>query len=133
MDDREHRMGYALILPYRANPAGWNFREAHLAKPHAFACHVDELRRLNWVVFAKPPFGGPEQVLAYLGRPTHRVTIAKPSAGLNSTPGDYDSDVISVPSGLYPCGQAKSIYAERNPYCSVLVDHAGVQRRSAYR
>jgi hypothetical protein len=33
-------------------------------------------RKLNWVVFAKPPFGGPAQVLAYLGRYTHRVAIA---------------------------------------------------------
>ncbi len=30
----------------------------------------------NWVVYTKPPFGGPEQVLAYLGRYTHRVAIA---------------------------------------------------------
>ena len=35
-----------------------------------------ELRRIDWVVYAKPPFGGPEQVLAYLGRYTHRVAIA---------------------------------------------------------
>ena len=34
------------------------------------------LRRIEWVVYAKPPFGGPEQVLAYLGRYTHRVAIA---------------------------------------------------------
>lgn len=34
------------------------------------------LRRLDWVVYAKRPFGGPEQVLAYLGRYTHRVAIA---------------------------------------------------------
>jgi hypothetical protein len=35
-----------------------------------------EVRRLDWVVYAKPPFGGPKQVLAYLGRYTHRVAIA---------------------------------------------------------
>ena len=34
------------------------------------------LRRVEWVVYAKPPFGGPAQVLAYLGRYTHRVAIA---------------------------------------------------------
>ena len=34
------------------------------------------LRRIEWVVYAKPPFAGPEQVLAYLGRYTHRVAIA---------------------------------------------------------
>ena len=32
--------------------------------------------RQNWVVYAKPPFGGPEQVLRYLGRYTHRVAIS---------------------------------------------------------
>ena len=47
----------------------------NLAKPQAFARRLGDLRRLNWVVYAKPPFGGPEQVLAYLGRHTHRVAI----------------------------------------------------------
>jgi hypothetical protein len=47
-----------------------------LAEPQAFARRLGELRRLDWVVYAKPPFGSPEQVLAYLGRYTHRVAIA---------------------------------------------------------
>jgi hypothetical protein len=34
------------------------------------------MRGANWVVYAKKPFGGPAQVLAYLGRYTHRVAIA---------------------------------------------------------
>ena len=34
------------------------------------------MRRLDWIVYAKKPFGGPAQVLAYLGRYTHRVAIA---------------------------------------------------------
>lgn len=34
------------------------------------------MRRVEWVVYAKPPFGGPKQVLDYLGRYTHRVAIA---------------------------------------------------------
>ena len=42
-----------------------------------FAAAIRKLRRKNWIVYAKPPFGGPEQVLAYLGRYTHRVAIAK--------------------------------------------------------
>ena len=46
------------------------------AQPAAFARWLDTLRRLDWVVYAKPPFGGPKQVLAYLGRYTHRVAIA---------------------------------------------------------
>jgi hypothetical protein len=49
---------------------------AGMAKPTAFATGLDQLRRIEWVVYAKPPFGGPEQVLAYLGRYTHRVAIA---------------------------------------------------------
>ena len=49
---------------------------AGMAEPTAFAAALDQLRRIEWVVYAKPPFGGPEQVLAYLGRYTHRVAIA---------------------------------------------------------
>jgi hypothetical protein len=49
---------------------------AGLAEPAAFARHLAPLRRADWVVYAKRPFGGPEQVLAYLGRYTHRVAIA---------------------------------------------------------
>ncbi len=46
-----------------------------LAEPATFTVRLGELRRINWVVYAKPPFGAPEQVLAYLGRYTHRVAI----------------------------------------------------------
>ncbi len=49
---------------------------ADLAEPAAFARRLRELRRIEWVVYAKPPFGGPQQVLAYLARYTHRVAIA---------------------------------------------------------
>jgi hypothetical protein len=49
---------------------------AGLAEPAAFARRIADMRKIDWVVYAKPPFGGPEQVLAYLGRYTHRVAIA---------------------------------------------------------
>ena len=49
---------------------------APLADPAAFAAHVAAMRRVAWVVYAKKPFGSPAQVLAYLGRYTHRVAIA---------------------------------------------------------
>jgi Putative transposase/Transposase zinc-binding domain len=49
---------------------------AALAGPEAFAKRLDALRGIEWVVYAKRPFAGPEQVLAYLGRYTHRVAIA---------------------------------------------------------
>jgi hypothetical protein len=47
-----------------------------LSDPEVFARRLDALQHTNWVVYAKPPFGGPEHVLAYLGRYTHRVAIA---------------------------------------------------------
>jgi hypothetical protein len=46
------------------------------ADPKAFAAVVREAYRYEWVVHAKPPFGGPEQVLKYLARYTHRVAIS---------------------------------------------------------
>ena len=49
---------------------------ATLADPTAFAACLKPLRRAAWVVYAKRPFGGPGQVLEYLGRYTHRVAIA---------------------------------------------------------
>jgi len=47
-----------------------------LRHPAAFAAHLAPLRRKNWFVYAKPPFAGPEAVLAYLARYTHRVAIS---------------------------------------------------------
>jgi hypothetical protein len=47
-----------------------------LADPQAFAAYLTPVRATEWVVYAKPPFGGPQQVLDYLGRYTHRVAIA---------------------------------------------------------
>jgi len=47
-----------------------------LANPKTFAAWLRTLFRENWVVYLKPPFGGPEYVLHYLGRYTHRVAIS---------------------------------------------------------
>jgi hypothetical protein len=49
---------------------------APLADPSAFAAALALLRRSEWVVFAKRPFAGPQAVLAYLSRYTHRVAIS---------------------------------------------------------
>jgi hypothetical protein len=49
---------------------------ATLAEPAAFAAWLDALRAQAWVVYCKPPFAGPEHVLAYLGRYTHRVALS---------------------------------------------------------
>src|SRR6202163_3766187 len=47
-----------------------------LPQPKPFAALVRPLFRKDWVVYSKPPFGGPEYVLQYLGRYTHRVAIS---------------------------------------------------------
>jgi hypothetical protein len=49
---------------------------AFLAQPTAFKRLLKSVRAREWWVYAKPPFGGPAQVLAYLGRYTHRVAIS---------------------------------------------------------
>lgn len=47
-----------------------------LAEADAFAAWLGPFRKSDWVVYAKPPFGDPEAVLAYLSRYTHRVAIS---------------------------------------------------------
>ena len=47
-----------------------------LQAPGAFAKYLAPVRQAEWVVYAKPPFGGPQYVLEYLGRYTHRVAIS---------------------------------------------------------
>jgi hypothetical protein len=49
---------------------------ARLDDTQTFAAYLAPLRRSEWVVYSKRPFGGPEAVLAYLSRYTHRVAIA---------------------------------------------------------
>jgi hypothetical protein len=48
----------------------------HLAKPAVFRSWLKSTRSSDWVVYAKPPFGSPEQTLQYIGRYTHRVAIS---------------------------------------------------------
>jgi len=49
---------------------------AELADADSFTAWLAPFRKSEWVVYAKPPFGGPEAVLAYLSRYTHRVAIS---------------------------------------------------------
>jgi hypothetical protein len=49
---------------------------AALQDPQAFSQHLDAVRNVDWVVYAKPPFAGPQQVVDYVGRYTHRVAIS---------------------------------------------------------
>ena len=47
-----------------------------LANTHAFARHLAPARCIDWIVYTKKPFAGPEQVLRYLARYTHRIAIS---------------------------------------------------------
>jgi len=47
-----------------------------LANPKEFARYLKHPKQVEWCVYAKPPFAGPEQVLDYVGRYTHRVAIS---------------------------------------------------------
>jgi len=49
---------------------------AHLTDRRVFLRHLSPVRKKNWIVYAKPPFAGPQSVLAYLSRYTHRVAIS---------------------------------------------------------
>ncbi len=64
---------------HRAHDAGqltFAAGTADLADPRVFARWLSRLRDVEWVVYAKRPFGGPEHVLEYLGRYTHRVALS---------------------------------------------------------
>ena len=65
-----------LAAAFNAGALGFFGDLASLADPNAFTAHVSAMQRIDWVVYAKKPFGGPAQVLAHLGRYTHRVAIA---------------------------------------------------------
>ncbi len=61
---------------HRAGKLAFFGELAHLGDPQAFAAFLAPLWAKDWFVYAKPPFAGPEAVLAYLSRYTHRVAIA---------------------------------------------------------
>ena len=65
-----------LAAAFRCGEFGFFGELAPLADPAAFAERMRALRHCAFVVYAKPPFGGPERVLAYLARYTHRTAIA---------------------------------------------------------
>jgi Putative transposase/Transposase zinc-binding domain len=65
-----------LVRTHQAGRLNFFGDYAHLAKAQSFAAYLAPLRKTEWIVYAKRPFGGPEAVLAYLSRYTHRVAIA---------------------------------------------------------
>jgi hypothetical protein len=65
-----------LLAAHKAGQLQFFNKYAHLAERKAFARYLAPLRRRKWYVYSKRPFGGPEAVLAYLSRYTHRVAIS---------------------------------------------------------
>jgi predicted Zn-ribbon and HTH transcriptional regulator len=78
-----------LIAVHQAGRLSFFGDHAHLAEAQSFAAYLAPLRKTEWVVYAKRPFGGPEAVLAYLSRYTHRVAIA------NSRLMAFDDSVVT--------------------------------------
>ena len=66
----------ALAEAHRAGRLNFFGAHAALANASAFAAFLKPLRKIVWVVYAKEPFAGPEPVLRYLARYTHRVAIS---------------------------------------------------------
>jgi len=65
-----------LIELYAAGRLAFFGSQAGLAERRSFLRHLAAVRKKRFVVYAKPPFSGPEAVLAYLSRYTHRVAIS---------------------------------------------------------
>jgi hypothetical protein len=65
-----------LMAAHHAGRLSFFGDHASLTACQAFAAYLRPLRKIEWVVYSKRPFGGPEAVLAYLSRYTHRVAIA---------------------------------------------------------
>jgi len=67
---------HKLLAAHREGRLQFFGKHARLAERKAFAAYLGPSRRIKWHVYCKPPFGGPEAVLAYLSRYTHRVAIS---------------------------------------------------------
>jgi hypothetical protein len=65
-----------LVAAHKAGRLQFFGVHARLAEPSAFTIYLAPVRKIKWVVYAKRPFSGPEAVLAYLARYTHRVAIS---------------------------------------------------------
>ena len=66
----------ALRRAFATNQLHFADGTAALADRHAFTAFLGRLRAVTWIVYAKRPFAGPEHVLSYLGRYTHRVALS---------------------------------------------------------
>jgi hypothetical protein len=87
-----------LLAAHKAGELQFFGKHAPLAEYKAFTAYLAPLRSIDWYVYTKPPFGGPQAVLAYLARYTHRVAIsnrrliAADHNGVTFTYKDYRAD-----------------------------------------
>jgi hypothetical protein len=65
-----------LVAAHQGSRLQFFGNHGHLSDSNTFAAFLAPLRKVEWVVYSKRPFGGPEAVLAYLSRYTHRVAIS---------------------------------------------------------
>jgi Putative transposase/Transposase zinc-binding domain len=65
-----------LLAAFESGELTFHGSLAELRSPQSFRLLLSQLARPEWVVYSKPPFGGPQQVLAYLGRYTHRIALS---------------------------------------------------------
>ena len=87
---------------YRAGKLTFFGRLVPLANTNTFADYIAPARKADWVVYAKQPFSGPEQVLGYLSRYTHRVAIS------NSRLVKFDNGTVTFRYKDYRgCGRVK--------------------------
>ncbi len=83
---------------YKAGQLTFHGERAGLAEPEAFTAWLGEQSRYDWVVYAKEPFAGPEVVLKYLARYTHRVAIS------NRRLRQLDGDTVAFEAKDYAAG-----------------------------
>jgi hypothetical protein len=100
-----------------------------LRDPHAFARYLAPLHQSEWVVYAKAPFGGPQHVLEYLGRYTHRVAIS------NRRLLALENGQVSFQWKDYRDGQVKVMTVAAEEFIRRFMQHAlpsGLQRIRYY-
>jgi hypothetical protein len=102
---------------------------AGLSDPARFAAYLAPLKKRPWVVYAKAPMNGPQQVLEYLGRYTHRVAIS------NSRLRSLDDGKVTFDWKDYRDGQCKQMTVSAEEFIRRFLTHSlpsGFQRIRYY-
>jgi hypothetical protein len=92
-----------LLLAFEQQQLEFHGQLAELQHPKAWEGWLEPLRNKEWLVYAKPPFGGPRQVLKYLARYTHRVAIS------NRRILSFDTDRVTFTWKDYASGNRRRI------------------------